>query len=263
MDFISPNSVLSKYLHGEKTNERKKYDSFIYPFGFNISQKEATEKALNNQISVIEGPPGTGKTQTILNIISNAIIHGLTVGVVSNNNSATSNVIEKLNKYGVDFIAAFLGNTENEEQFIDNQTGLFPLMEGWFLNFGDEQELKNKLIQSEKDLNEMLIRKNELAKLKEELDGIKVGKEHYLNSTEKPDIKPYSSLYSQTPDRILTLWNNFEYHIENKGDFKPLDKVIYLISLINLLFWSLRWMDISIMMVMKSNLNVIRLRIMF
>ena len=153
MDFISPNSVLSKYLHGENPKERKKYDSFIYPFGFNISQKEGTEKALNSEISIIEGPPGTGKTQTILNIISNAIINNKTVGVVSNNNSATSNVIEKLNKYGVGFIAAFLGNTENKEKFIDGQDGSYPSMEGWFLNFGDEKELKNKLLQVENDLN--------------------------------------------------------------------------------------------------------------
>lgn len=230
MDFISPRSVLSKYLKGTEPKESNRCDRFIYPFGFNISQKEATEKAINNEISIIEGPPGTGKTQTILNIISNVIINNKTVGVVSNNNSATSNVVEKLNKYGVGFIAAFLGNTENKEQFIDNQTGLYPDMEGWFLNFSEEQELKNKLLQTEKDLNEMLKSKNELAKLREELDGIEVEKEHYLSSTEKPNIKPYSSLYSQTPDRILTLWNNFEYHIENKGNFKTLDKVKYLIK---------------------------------
>ncbi|MFR2300674.1 MAG: DNA helicase, partial [Clostridium paraputrificum] len=46
MEFISPNSVLSKYLNGKNPKERKKYESFIYPFGFNISQKEGTEKAL-------------------------------------------------------------------------------------------------------------------------------------------------------------------------------------------------------------------------
>ena len=42
----------------------------LFPFGFNISQKNATEKALRNNASIIEGPPGTGKTQTILNIIA-------------------------------------------------------------------------------------------------------------------------------------------------------------------------------------------------
>ncbi|WP_243156268.1 AAA domain-containing protein [Clostridium sp. C2-6-12] len=110
MTAISPDSVLAKYLN-HKTIKRTTHSSqIIFPFGFNISQKEATEKALNNQISVIEGPPGTGKTQTILNIIANAVMEEKTVAVVSNNNSATLNVLEKLKKYNVDFIASYLGN---------------------------------------------------------------------------------------------------------------------------------------------------------
>jgi len=41
----------------------------IYPFGVNASQLVAVEQAFTSQVSLIEGPPGTGKTQTILNII--------------------------------------------------------------------------------------------------------------------------------------------------------------------------------------------------
>ena len=47
---------------------------------------DAVEMAITNKISVIKGPPGTGKTQTILNIIATAIINNKTVAVVSNNN---------------------------------------------------------------------------------------------------------------------------------------------------------------------------------
>ena len=67
---------------------------------------------IENQISVIQGPPGTGKTQTILNIIANILISGKNVVIVSNNNSATLNVLEKLekDKYGMDFLVAALGN---------------------------------------------------------------------------------------------------------------------------------------------------------
>ena len=57
------------------------------------------------------------KPKLYLNIIANAIINNKTVAVVSNNNSATANVLEKLQKYGVDFIAAYLGNNDNKEKF--------------------------------------------------------------------------------------------------------------------------------------------------
>lgn len=47
----------------------------IYPFGINETQYEAVKNAFKFQISIIEGPPGTGKTQTILNIIVNIVIN--------------------------------------------------------------------------------------------------------------------------------------------------------------------------------------------
>ena len=50
-------------------------------------------------------------------------MQGKTVQVVSNNNSATDNVYDKLasEKYNLGFIAAKLGNSSNKERFIENQ----------------------------------------------------------------------------------------------------------------------------------------------
>jgi len=93
ISFIPEYAILSNYL-----NETQPADCFpsspieIFPFGFNLSQKEAVNNAFANPLSIIEGPPGTGKTQTILNIIANAIMRGQSVAVVSSNNSATKNV---------------------------------------------------------------------------------------------------------------------------------------------------------------------------
>lgn len=96
----SKETVLYDFLSGEyRDNNSKISDTPLYPFGFNISQQQAVDNALTNQLSIIEGPPGTGKTQTILNIIANIVMAGKTVAVVSANNSATANVLEKLQKY--------------------------------------------------------------------------------------------------------------------------------------------------------------------
>lgn len=94
----------------------------IFPFGCNQSQKTAVERALTHSLSVIQGPPGTGKTQTILNIIANLIVRGQTIAVVSNNNSATKNVQEKLadEKYGLGWLVAELGNRQNIERFFES-----------------------------------------------------------------------------------------------------------------------------------------------
>lgn len=89
----------------------------IYPFGVNESQLAAVEQAFSAQVSVIEGPPGTGKTQTILNILANILLRGQTVAVLSNNNAAVENVYEKLEKCHLGHLVAKLGNQDNRKDF--------------------------------------------------------------------------------------------------------------------------------------------------
>ncbi|AXW88875.1 helicase [Lonsdalea britannica] len=89
----------------------------IYPFGVNESQLAAVEQAFRAQVSVIEGPPGTGKTQTILNILANILLRGQTVAVLSNNNAAVENVYEKLEKCSLGHLIAKLGNQSNRKDF--------------------------------------------------------------------------------------------------------------------------------------------------
>ena len=134
LTFVGEDSALAAYLHPEK-HRVKAYNAgpLIFPFGGNSSQFKAVENALSKQMSVIQGPPGTGKTQTILNIIASLLIRGKTIQVVSNNNSATQNVLEKLAspKYNMGFLVATLGKRENKQAFINGQTGLYPQMDDW------------------------------------------------------------------------------------------------------------------------------------
>ena len=93
----------------------------IYPFGCNESQKLAVESSMKSSITVIEGPPGTGKTQTILNLLANLMDQGKTVAVVSNNNAAVFNIREKLERYGYGEVVATLGNNSNRASFFAEQ----------------------------------------------------------------------------------------------------------------------------------------------
>lgn len=120
IDVSEPRSALSNYLDGTNPLRNRSVENLIYPFGCNESQKLAVETAFANGITIVEGPPGTGKTQTILNIIANLIVQDKTVAIVSNNNSAVFNVREKLQKYGYGMVVASLGNNENIQTFFDN-----------------------------------------------------------------------------------------------------------------------------------------------
>ena len=89
------------------------------PFDFNQSQLKAIENALTHNISVIEGPPGTGKTQTILNLISNILLNNETCAVISSNNAAIENVYDKLKEVNFDYIAAKLGSMNRVDDFFE------------------------------------------------------------------------------------------------------------------------------------------------
>lgn len=218
---ISPRSVLATYLEKKPLKKERIYIQPIFPFGFNLSQKTATEKALTEQVSVIEGPPGTGKTQTILNIIANAIINNQTVAVVSNNNSATANVFEKLQKYDVDFIAAFLGNKNNKEIFFFEQKHTYPNISNWVLTNSDFQSIKENLIASQQKLNEMLEFRNKQAILKQELSELQTELEYFDKYYMESSVEAIQLrlLFPISADSILTIMLEYQRNIV-KGNIK-------------------------------------------
>ena len=178
IDFVREDSALAMFLCGQINLEPEtKKEHIIYPFGFNISQKRAIENALCNPFSVIEGPPGTGKTQTILNIIANAVLRGESVAVVSNNNSATGNVCEKLKQNGVGFIAAPLGNSSNRKAFIELQDPSVPDMSSWRCKSWNNDEV----CQEETELDQKLQMRNELFAIQGERDALEKEYAHFLD----------------------------------------------------------------------------------
>ncbi|MGG5819353.1 AAA domain-containing protein [Falsiroseomonas sp. HW251] len=65
------------------------------------SQDDAVERSRNAPGLVVEGPPGTGKSQTIVNIVANAIGHGETVLVVCQKQAALQVVKKRLEAEGL------------------------------------------------------------------------------------------------------------------------------------------------------------------
>ena len=189
IDFIDSNSMLAKFISQKQPNKDYKLkQNIVYPFGFNNSQALAVNRALSNALSIIQGPPGTGKTQTILNIIANIVMSGQSVAVVSSNNSATKNVLDKLKKYDVDFIAAFLGNLENKQEFIKSQSKI-PNISNWEINAEQFTELNNKLKDDYKELQEKLDIQNKLALLKQEFSNVELEQKHFLEYYKTLEVK--------------------------------------------------------------------------
>lgn len=226
LNYIKPESVLNYYLNKtDLESQEVDVDNIIYPFRFNLSQKEALENVFKNKISVIQGPPGTGKTQTILNIVANlAIMKNKTVAVVSNNNEAVKNVKEKLDKSGYGFIVANLGKSAKRQAFFEQ----LPQPEVGDFYIDDEKEI---LLSRIKELNyildELLIKNNNKAKLEKEIEGYKLEQKYFEEYYKKQDIDKINELsfYNMTEDRILEFMADSQMLCEGKIKFELLYKI--------------------------------------
>jgi|UniRef100_A4XRD4 RecA/RadA recombinase len=183
---VLSSSALQAYCSG--SNEaRLPGEGLIYPFGINESQLMAVEQAFSAQISLIEGPPGTGKTQTILNILANILLRGQTVAVLSNNNAAVENVYEKLGKSGLDYLVAKLGNRDNREDFFAQ---VQPVPSGEPEPAPPMEEIQAVL----ERLKRLLHEHNLAAQLKAEIDELNIER-RYLEQWQKDNgAQPTASL---------------------------------------------------------------------
>ncbi len=180
VDFVGDETAAACYLNPDKHKPGiLTCPDLIYPFGCNASQKKAVEAAFGHQLSVIQGPPGTGKTQTILNIIANIVRQGKTVLVVSNNNSAISNVQEKLEKYGLSFFVAKLGSRENREKFVTEQVAVPAECKDWSIPATESRRMASELHSTLDKLDRVFVLQNSRAELRQERQAVELEWKHF------------------------------------------------------------------------------------
>ena len=177
---------------------------------------------------MIEGPPGTCKTQTILNIIANAVMNGQSVAVVSSNNSAVKNVYEKLEKAGLEFLAAVLGSN-NKQAFIESQKAM-PDLSTFKLSSEEKEKLRLKTEELVTALAENLNKKNQVAQHRLEIENTKTEYRHFKDSYKSELIKEVSLRRSLKTDSILRFWLSIEKLTEKQQSIGFIKKLIYRIK---------------------------------
>ncbi|WP_440200659.1 AAA domain-containing protein [Alistipes shahii] len=216
IDFVSDRSAAALYLNPGKDSPRQfPAAPLIYPFGCNASQQRAIQAAFGNQISIIQGPPGTGKTQTILNIVANLVVQEKTVLVVSNNNSAIENVVEKLEKKGLGFLTALLGSRERKTAFVETQAiekAIPAEIDSWYSAETDSPEFLRTIQSEAESLQTVFERQERLARARQELTGLQTEQFHFEQET---TIDSSVTLRRQMPSaRLLMLWNELQAVVE-------------------------------------------------
>lgn len=194
----------------------------IYPFGLNESQLAAVEQAFRAQVSVIEGPPGTGKTQTILNILANILLRRQTVAVLSNNNAAVENVYEKLEKCGLGHLIAKLGNQ-------DNRKGFFADLPPWPLSEPEPAPSLEEIQILLGRLKQHLHDHNRAAQLQAKLDELAIERRHLQQWLADSGIQAANSLdkYRLSPRKTADLMAYLAYLGEQRIRLKDRVELLF------------------------------------
>ena len=91
--------------------------SVFFPLPFNKEQKQIYENYLKNRLTVVTGPPGTGKSHTIVNILCSLLAQGKRVLVTAQTDKALESLLDKIPETFDDLIFTKIQLETNQNRF--------------------------------------------------------------------------------------------------------------------------------------------------
>ncbi|MDD3012103.1 MAG: AAA domain-containing protein [Candidatus Gastranaerophilales bacterium] len=99
-----------------KKNKKDEIFFPITPLELSDSQTQVIDAIRQHPLVSVFGPPGTGKSQTIVNLVSHLVASGKTVLVVSRMDKAVDVISERLNNLGAPFLCLRAGRQSYQKQ---------------------------------------------------------------------------------------------------------------------------------------------------
>lgn len=113
------NIINEEYTHSKPADIQQKQVSEFYPvtpLSLSDAQLNVIKNVENSKLVSVFGPPGTGKSQTIVNLVAHLIANGKTVLVASRMDKAVDVVAERLNALGAPFLALRAGRQNYQRE---------------------------------------------------------------------------------------------------------------------------------------------------
>jgi len=165
----------------------------------NDEQRQAIKSAFANTVTIVTGPPGTGKSQVILNVIINALQHNETVLFGSRNNKAVDVIVERLSRlqsrpimlrygsqeieFAEELVQAVEYATAQKSEIIDREVRDYERQ---------LERVRKEEMQAKQTLESVVARRNSIEEIENNLESIAV--ELYLYPEIEASLKPYVEL---------------------------------------------------------------------
>jgi len=156
-------------------SQQKTLENFfpITPLSLSDAQLNVIKNVENSRLVSVFGPPGTGKSQTIVNLAAHLIANGKTVLIASRMDKAVDVVAERLNELGAPFLALRAGRLNYQKELSMQLQDL--LAEKIDLNEGSENTILCDIPDMEellKTISDMEKKSEAIIKLEEEWTGV-------------------------------------------------------------------------------------------
>ncbi len=187
------NIINEEFIQSKPTDnlDSKKLADFfpVTPLSLSDSQESVIKNTEAGKIISVFGPPGTGKSQTIVNLAAHLIANGKTVLVASRMDKAVDVIAERLNELGAPFLALRAGRLNYQKQ----------------LSFQLQDLLANKVDLNVKAENSVLVDTPDMKKLLDSIKNLEDKAEKILSLE-----KRWTELNTQTGD-IKSIYSSMNF----------------------------------------------------
>ena len=197
----------------------EKYEDFAAPLPYDSTQLKAILDCGKGRSFILDGPPGTGKSQTIVNMIVNAFYHGKTVLFVAEKKAALDVVANRLEKISLGrFCLELHSNKANKGDFFSKLRDSMEL--GPTVDPADFEK-KCKELEEKKAILQSIINKMHENKYAYSLYDSIVNKEYYNALSYKIDFKNeyLESLTKEKVEEIENVLSEYIASVEGVDDY--------------------------------------------
>lgn len=232
--------INDEYTQAKPTDTQQKTLSEFFPvtpLSLSDAQLNVIKNVENAKLVSVFGPPGTGKSQTIVNLAAHLIANGKTVLVASRMDKAVDVVAERLNELGAPFLALRAGrlNYQRElsmqlQDLLSNKVDLDEDAENTiFCDVSDMEKLLKSMSEMEKKAEKIIKLEGEWNGVNEEIKLQEA--EHQNHQYIKSDLK--GDEVKAIEDIIAVLSSNLEKSgfwagLKNSSSVNKLKKILKL-----------------------------------
>jgi len=208
----------------EENEYSKNKKDLLEIFHLNESQEKAVKNSFSSNINVITGPPGTGKSQVVLNIIANAVWNDKTVLFASKNNRAVDIVNDKLKTFLSKDLIVRMGSSKHRKDAKLQIHKLFQNKNSLKISSNFENDIA-KLKTINQKTNSLKAELEDMSKTNEEIEELQ-------NQADKQAKEVPEKLYNKCKKDKFEAINKFKLESDIKNNFENITLLKKIIKII-------------------------------